>query len=142
MIPTARRCLGRLALLAAATATPVDYAADHVVFAHILVSRDVEGDGERAAAVRRDVGGHWTPLGAVGVIIERDDHGQQAAYRREGPQFHNQFQGHFFFIAFRRVSEARSASSTLKITKLSAPRRLVRTGRAQSETKKPAASGV
>ena len=55
----------------------------------------VEGDGERAAAVRRDVGRHWTPLGAVGVIIERDDHGQQAAYRREGPQFHNQFQGHF-----------------------------------------------
>ena len=95
MITTARRCLGRLALLAAATATPVDYAADHVVFAHILVSRDVEGDGERAAAVRRDVGGHWTPLGAVGVIIERDDHGQQAAYRREGPQFRNQFQGHF-----------------------------------------------
>ena len=29
MITTARRCLGRLALLAAATATPVDYAADH-----------------------------------------------------------------------------------------------------------------
>ena len=29
MIPTARRCLGRLALLAAATATPVDYTADY-----------------------------------------------------------------------------------------------------------------
>ena len=40
---TARRCLGRLALLAAATATPVDYAADHVVFAHLRT-----GEGNRA----------------------------------------------------------------------------------------------
>jgi hypothetical protein len=31
----ARRCLRWLALLAVATATPVDYAADHVVFAHL-----------------------------------------------------------------------------------------------------------
>ena len=40
---TARRCLGRLALLAVATATPVDYAADHVVFAHLRT-----GEGNRA----------------------------------------------------------------------------------------------
>ena len=40
----ARRCLGRLALLAVgATATPVDYAADHVVFAHLRT-----GEGNRA----------------------------------------------------------------------------------------------
>ena len=43
MIPTARRCLGWLALLAVATATPVDYAADHVVFAHLRT-----GEGNRA----------------------------------------------------------------------------------------------
>ena len=43
MILTARRCLGRLALLALATATPVDYAADHVVFAHLRT-----GEGNRA----------------------------------------------------------------------------------------------
>jgi hypothetical protein len=55
----------------------------------------LEVDGERAAPVCRDVGRHRAPLRTVGVIIERDDHGQQAARRREGQQFHNQFQGHF-----------------------------------------------
>ena len=36
----------------------------------------LEVDGERAAAVRRDVGGDGAPLRTVGVIIKRDDHGQ------------------------------------------------------------------
>ena len=47
MITTARRCRGRLApllaLLTTTAATPVDYAADHVVFAHIRT-----GEGNRA----------------------------------------------------------------------------------------------
>ena len=44
---TARRCRGRLApllaLLTTTAATPVDYAADHVVFAHLRT-----GEGNRA----------------------------------------------------------------------------------------------
>ena len=115
MITTARRCRGRLApllaLLTTTAATPVDYAADH----------RAEVDGERAAAVCRDVGGHWTPLGAVGVIIERDDHGQQAADSREGPQFHNQFQGHFLFSAFHVAGRWPARVEHVGITNLSAP---------------------
>jgi hypothetical protein len=80
MITTARRCRGRLApllaLLTTTAATPVDYAADHVVFAHVRT-----GEGNRAL------------------------------------QFYNQFQGHFFFSAFRRVSEAQRASKALKQVK-------------------------